>query len=57
MNLFLFSLYVWITWIVTDIWWQFHVNSIFINIFTEKNAYVVNIYFTRCLCNVICMED
>ena len=50
LNLFvLFSLYVWITWVVTDIWWKFHVNSTFRNIFTEKNGDVFNTYFTCCV--------
>ena len=45
----LISLYVWITWVVTDIWWQFHVNSPIRNIFTEKNVDVFNTYFPRCI--------
>ncbi len=49
LNLFvLFSLYVWITWVDTNIWW-IHVNSTFTNIFTEKNGDVFNTYFTRCI--------
>ncbi len=44
--LVLFYLYVWIiNWVVTDIWWKFQVNSIFINISTEKNGDVFNAYF------------
>ncbi len=47
MNLFvLFSLYVCMCSYVTDIWWKFHVNSTFRNIFTEKNGDVFNNYFT-----------
>ncbi len=53
LNLFvLFSLYVWITWVVTNIWWKCQVNSTFRNIFTEKNGGVFNIYFTRCKCSL-----
>ncbi len=29
---------------VTDIWWKFHVNSTFRNIFIEKNGDVFNTY-------------
>ena len=36
-NLFvLVSLYVWITWVFTNIWQTLHANSTFGNIFTEK---------------------
>ena len=47
----LISLFVWITWVVTDICWKCHVNSTFRNIFTEKNGDVFNTYFTRCIRN------
>ncbi len=43
----LFSFYVWITWVITNIWWKFHVNRTFRNIFTVKNGDVFNTYFTR----------
>ncbi len=50
LNVFvLFSLYVWINWVVTSIWWKFHVNSTLINIFSEKIGNAFNIYFTRCI--------
>ena len=53
MDIYVFiSLYVWITWVVTDIWWQFHVNSPFRNIFTKKNVDVFNTYFPRCITTV-----
>ncbi len=35
------------TWVVTDIWWKFHVNSTFTNIFAERTGDVFNTYFTR----------
>ena len=49
----LISVQVWITWVVTDVWWKFDVNSTFRNIFTEKNVDVFNTYFTRCISYII----
>ena len=43
-----FCIYVWITWVVTDIWWKFHSNSPIGNIFTGKND-AFNTYFPRCI--------
>ena len=43
--LVLISLYVWIIWVVTDIWWKCHANSPIRNIFTEKNVDTFNTYF------------
>ncbi len=39
LNLFvLFSLYVWITWVVTNIWWKCQVNSTFRNLLRKMVA-------------------
>ena len=35
---------MWITWVITDIWWKFHPHSPIGNIFTEKNT-----YFPHCI--------
>ncbi len=34
----LLYLYVWIVWVITDIWWKCHINSIFRNTFTETHV-------------------
>ncbi len=50
LNVFVqFSLHVWITWVVSDIRWKCQINSIFRNIFTEKNGDVFNTYVTCCI--------
>lgn len=33
-----------VIWVITIIWWKFHVNSTFSNIFNEKNANASNTY-------------
>lgn len=34
----LVSLYVWVSWVVTNIWWRFHVNNTFRKMFAETNG-------------------
>lgn len=53
----LMPLYVWITWVGTDIGWQFHANSAVRNIFTEGNVDAFSAYFPCLTCAALmCLE-
>lgn len=41
-------LHVWITWVVMNNTWKFHVNGTLKNEFTKKNADMFNTYFSSC---------
>ncbi len=44
------EMYVWITWVVTDIWWRFHVNSSFRNLYLMRKTVTCSILiFHRCI--------
>ena len=49
----LISLYVWITWVVTDIWWQLSIAPSEIYLLREMLKNVFNTYFPCCICYIV----
>lgn len=47
------SLYFQTSWVSTDVWWKFHVNSLIGNIFTETNVDASNTYYPHCINNAM----